>query len=94
MKIDIRKYKESNLVVVDVKSDKDKLLNIIVIFYSDDKREILFKKAYTDKLLFADKIEYNILKICGIIVEAYGDKGDLEKLWLAEKLFNVINYNE
>lgn len=94
MKIDIRKYKADNLVFVDVKSEKDKLLNIIALFYSDDKREILFKKAFTDNLLFSKVTEYNIIKICEIIVEAYGDKGDLEKLWLAERLFNVINYNE
>lgn len=95
MKIDIRKYKESNLVVIDVLSDKDKLLNIIIVAYSDTKKHILLKKAvFEANSPFVDRIDYNILDICEEIVNTYGDKSDIEKLWLAERLFKNINYNE
>ena len=91
MKIDIRRYTDNNLIVVDVKSDRDKLLNIIMIGFSDDKKHILLKRAVFDNdFIFVHCKDYNVLDICEEIVNTYGDKSDIEKLWLANKMFNEI----
>lgn len=92
MKIDIRKYPDDNLIIVDVKSDRDKLLNVILIGFSDDKKEIMLKRAIFDiNCIFVHCKDYNILSICEEIVNTYGEKSDHEKLWLADKIFSVIN---
>ena len=91
MKIDIRNYPNDNLLIVDIFSDKDKLKNILIISYSDDKKDILLKKVvFNDISPFVDRINYNILDICDEIVNSYGDKSDIEKLWLVNKMFNEI----
>ena len=93
MKVTMRKYPNDNLLIVDIFSDKDKLKNILVIAYSDDKKDILLKKVvFNDISPFVDRIDYNILDICEEIVNSYGDKSDLEKLSLAERIFKEINY--
>lgn len=93
MKIEIHKYPNNNLLIIDVLSDKDKLKNIIIIAFSDDKKDILLKKAvFEANSPFVDRIDYNILDICEEIVNAYGDKGDLEKLWLAHMIYKELNY--
>lgn len=89
----MRNYPKDNLLIIDIMSEKDKLKNILVIAYSDNKKDILLKKVvFNDISPFVDRIDYNILDICEEIVNAYGDKGDLEKLWLAKMIFNEINY--
>lgn len=93
MKIDIRKYPADNLNVVDVISNRDKLLNIILIGFTDDKKNISLKRAIFDtNCLFVHCKEYKILDICEEIVNAYGDKSDIEKLCLADRIFTSINY--
>ena len=91
MKVNMRNYPNDNLLIVDIFSDKDKLKNILIISYSDDKKDILLKKVvFNDISPFIDKINYNILDICDEIVNTYGDNSDLEKLWLVNKMFNEI----
>ena len=91
MKIDMRKYPNDNLLIVDIISDKEKLKNILVISYSDNKKDIRLKKVvFNDISPFVDRIDYNILDICEEIVNAYGNEGDFEKLRLAYKIFNEI----
>lgn len=91
MKINIRKYSNDNLLAIDIFSDKEKLKNILIVAYSDEKKDILLKKVVFDDISpFIDRIDYNILDICDEIVNSYGDKSDLEKLWLANKIFNEI----
>ena len=91
MKVNMRNYNNDNLLIVDIFSDKDKLKNILIISYSDDKKDILLKKVvFNDISPFIDKINYNILEICDEIVNSYGDKSDIEKLWLVNKMFNEI----
>ena len=91
MKVNMRNYPNDNLLIVDIFSDKEKLKNILIISYSDDKSDILLKKVvFNDISPFIDKINYNILDICDEIVNTYGDKSDLEKLWLVNKMFNEI----
>lgn len=95
MKIDIRKYPEDNLIIVDVKSDRNKLLNMVLIGFSDDKKDISLKRTIFDtNEVFTLYKDYNVLDICEEIVNAYGDKGDLEKLWLAHMIYDEIYYNE
>ena len=95
MKTDIRIYPESNLIIVDVKSDRNKLLNIIVLAYTDDKKHILLKKAVFDSsFIFVHCKDYNVLDICEEIVNTYGDKSDQEKLWLCGKIFDILNCSQ
>lgn len=95
MKIEIRKYKESNLIIADILSDKDKLLNILVIAYSDDKKDILLKKVlFEESSPFHNRIDFNIFDICEELVNSYGDKGDIQKLWYAKRFYDAINYND
>ena len=87
----MRNYPNDNLLIVDIFSDKDKLKNILIISYSDDKKDILLKKVvFNDISPFIDKINYNILDICDEIVNTYGDNSDIEKLWLVNKMFKEI----
>ena len=91
MKVNMRNYPNDNLLIVDIFSDKDKLKNILIISYSDDKKDILLKKVvFNDISPFIDKINYNILDICDEIVNTYGDNSDIEKLWLVNKMFKEI----
>lgn len=91
MKVNMRNYINDNLLIVEIFSDKEKLKNIFVIAYSDDKRDILLKKVvFNDISHFVDRIDYNILDICEEIVNAYGDGSDFEKLWLANRIFGEI----
>lgn len=95
MKIEIRKYKESNLIIADILSDKDKVINILVIHYDDNKKNILLRKVlYEESSPFHNRIDYNIFDICEEIVNAYGDKGDIEKLWYAKRFYEAIYYND
>lgn len=45
MKVNMRNYTNDNLLIVDIFSDKEKLKNILIISYSDDKRDIILKKV-------------------------------------------------
>ena len=91
MKIDIRKYTDNNLIILDVKSDRDKLLNIIMIKFTDDKKHILLKEAVFDSsFIFVHCRDYDVLDICEEIVNVYGDKSDIEKLWLANLIYGKL----
>lgn len=95
MKIDIRKYSDNNLFVVDVKSDRDKLLNIILISFTDDKKNVLLKRAIFDtNCIFVHCKDYNVLDICEEIVNTYGEKSDYEKLELANMIYTSLRYIE
>lgn len=94
MKIEIRKYHEDNLLLIDILSDKDKLKNILIVSYSDDKKNIYLKKVvFNDISTFVEKINYDILEICENISNAYGDGSDIEKLSLAHLIYIEMKYN-
>lgn len=94
MKVNLRKYSKDNLLSIEIIGDAGKLRNIIIVGFCDDKRDILLKKVvFNDISPFIDRINYSILDICEEIVNAYGDRSDLEKLWLASKIFNEISIN-
>lgn len=95
MDVNIRIYDNNNLLVVDIVSDKGELKNILLISYSDNKRDITLKKVlFEDKAPFIENYGYNILDICERIVNIYGDKSDYEKLWLTDKIFDVLNFKK
>ena len=93
MKVNLRKYTKDNLLNIEILGDTGKLKNIIIVAYSDNKKYILLKKVVFSDIDFLDRIDCNILDICEKIVQKYGDRSDLEKLWLASKIFKEISIN-
>ena len=95
MDINIRKYEASNLLIIDIADNKGRLKNILVISYSDNKKDISLKKVVFDSdMIFLDIKDYKILNICEEIVYRYGEDSDIEKLWLADKIFDVLDFKK
>lgn len=92
MRINMRKYINDNLLIVDIVSERDNLKNILILSFTDDKKNIFLKKVFKDTYIFVDGVEYDIFQICKNIVDVYGDKSDIEKLWLAHMIYKELNY--